>query len=330
MNRPIFTISLDFELHWGRFDKTAIKGNEAYYIQARKAVPAILKLFQEFEVEATWATVGMLFAENLQEWQKYSPVDKPTYKSSLFSPYDWLSNTAVQDIFIFAPDLIEKILSTNGQELGSHTYSHYYTLEKGQTEQQFRQDLQAAQRIAADKFGIRLSSLVFPRNQFNKRYMGISREEGFTTVRSNPADWYWKDTSQETLIKKIFRSGDVFFPLGQKSSFPLSALHWSEEMPLEIPASRFLRPHSGYPPLNGLKFSRLKEEMTRSAKRAEIYHLWWHPHNHGRRFDESLAYLRAVLRHFCSLRERYGMISCNMSHVEKLVKSSNVIPVNFK
>lgn len=329
MNRPILVVSLDFELHWGRFDKASIVGNESYYRQAREAVPQILRLFEEFEIEATWATVGMLFAANMEEWFQYRPADEPSYHNSRFSPYGWLGKNQVQDEFLFAPDLIEKILHAKGQELGSHTYSHYYTLEKGQTEQQFRQDLQAAQRIAADKFGIRLSSLVFPRNQFNKRYMGISREEGFTAVRSNPTDWYWNDTSQETLIKKIFRSGDVFFPLGQKSSFPFTALHWSKEMPLEIPASRFLRPHSDCPPLNGLKFSRLKEEMTRSAKRSEIYHLWWHPHNHGRRFDESLAYLRAVLRHFCSLRERDGMISCNMSHVEKL-KSTNVIPVNFK
>src|SRR5690606_10360118 len=109
---------------------------------------------------------------------------------------------------------------------------------------QFRQDLQAAQRIADDKFGIRLSSLVFPRNQFNRRYMGISREEGFTAVRSNPSDWYWKDTSRETLIKKVFRTADVFLPVGHPSSFSLSSLHWRENMPLEVPASRFLRPYS--------------------------------------------------------------------------------------
>ena len=69
MNRPIFTVSLDFELHWGRFDKSNIIGNEEYYIQTRRAIPEILKLFEEFEIEATWATIGMLFAENQKEWE---------------------------------------------------------------------------------------------------------------------------------------------------------------------------------------------------------------------------------------------------------------------
>src|SRR5690606_4001771 len=237
MNRPIFVVSLDFELHWGRFDKTSMVGNESYYRQAREAVPKILRLFEEFEIEATWATVGMLFAANREEWCHYRPADEPGYQNSRFSPYDWLANNRVQDEFLFAPDLIGKILGTKGQELGSHTYSHYYTLEKGQTEQQFRQDLRAAQRIAVEKFGIGLSSLVFPRNQFNRRYMGISREEGFTAVRSNPTDWYWNDTSRETLAKKVFRTADGFFPVGHPSGFPLSSLHWRDDMPLEIPAS---------------------------------------------------------------------------------------------
>src|SRR5690554_2695997 len=323
MNKPIFIISLDFELHWGRFDKAAIKGNESYYLQARKAVPEILRLFEEFDIEATWATVGMLFAENRKEWHQYLPEDQPTYHNKKFSPYDWLANNGVQDEFLFAPDLIDKILHTKGQEVGSHTFSHYYTLEQGQTEQQFRQDLQAAQRIAADKFGIRLSSLVFPRNQFNSRYMGISREAGFTAVRSNPSDWYWNDTSSETLTKKVFRTADVFFPVGHPSSFSWSALLWSEDMPLEIPASRFLRPYSDFELLNRVKAARLKKEMTRSAKKAEIYHLWWHPHNHGRRLEESLKFLRKVLEHFSQLRDKYGMMSCNMASVERLVKSKS-------
>lgn len=321
MNRPILVISLDFELHWGRFDKTSIAGNESYYRQARKAVPEILKLFEEFEIEATWATVGMLFASNKEEWEHYRPAGQPSYHDSRFSPYKWLAQNMVQEEFLFAPDLIEKILRTKGQELARHTYSHYYTLASGQTEQEFRQDLRAAQRIANEKFGARLSSLVFPRNQFNRRYMGISREEGFTSVRSNPVDWYWNDTSRETLVKKVFRTADIFFPVGHPSGFPLSSLNWLEGMPVEIPASRFLRPHSDFGTLNRMKAARLEAEMTRAARSAEIYHLWWHPHNHGRRLEESLKFLRDILECFRRLRNKYGMLSGNMATVEGLVKS---------
>src|SRR5690606_3897490 len=165
-NRPIFSISLDFELHWGRFDKVALPDWENYYLRTRMAIPKILQLFDTFGVEATWATVGMLFANSLKEWLEYAPISKPSYKDNVFSPYHWLlDNPLAAETCLFAPDLIQQILHTPGQELGSHTFSHYYTLAKGQTEGQFRDDLIAAQRIASEKFGVQLTSLVFPRNQ---------------------------------------------------------------------------------------------------------------------------------------------------------------------
>src|SRR5690606_9244993 len=130
---------------------------------------------------------------------------KPSYLQQKFSPYDWVMHKSVPESYLFAPDLIQLILQTPGQELGSHTFSHYYTLADGQTEAQFRQDLQAAQKIAMEKYGVKLTSLVFPRNQLNLIYLGICWEEGFTAIRSNPVDWYWKDTSQDWLLKKVFR-----------------------------------------------------------------------------------------------------------------------------
>ena len=154
--------------------------------------------------------------------------------------------------------------------------------------------------------------------------MGISREEGFTAVRSNPTDWYWNDTSRESLAKKVFRTADIFFPVGHPSGYPLSGLNWLEDLPVEIPASRFLRPYSDFELLNRMKAARLKGEMTRSAKEAEIYHLWWHPHNHGRKLEESLAFLRVILEHFSQLRDKYGMLSCSMATVERLVKTSKL------
>ncbi|MEX2591324.1 MAG: polysaccharide deacetylase family protein [Anditalea sp.] len=166
INTPVFTISLDFELHWGRFDKAKTQGNEKYYLQTKEVIPKILRLFEEFQIEATWATVGMLFAGDLQEWEKYAPVEKPSYVQQNLSAYQWLKRNPAQEAFLFAPELIEKILLTRGQELGSHTFSHYYTLADGQTGNQFRQDLQAAQRIARDKFGVNLCALIIKLNDF--------------------------------------------------------------------------------------------------------------------------------------------------------------------
>ena len=322
MNPPVFIISLDFELHWGRFDKTPMEGNEQYYLQTRQAIPKILQLFEEFNMEATWATVGMLFAKDLQEWEQFSPVDKPSYSQQKFSAYHWLKRNHVGEEFLFAPDLIKTILNTKGQELGSHTFSHYYTLADGQTPNQFRQDLQAVQQVAKEKLGVVLSSLVFPRNQFNQIYMKICREEGFTTIRSNPSDWYWKDTSQESLIKKIFRTGDTMVPLGKTSSYPLSEIQVGDDFPLMLPASRFFRPyHSRLTLLNRLKMKRILHEMTYAAQKGEVYHLWWHPHNFGRNPQKSLEELKEILKHYGKLRSQYGMLSRNMNNTSKMIHS---------
>ena len=47
-----------------------------------------------------------------------------------------------------AGSLVELIARSAGQEVGSHTFSHYYCLEAGQNGETFRSDLAAAQAIA--------------------------------------------------------------------------------------------------------------------------------------------------------------------------------------
>jgi hypothetical protein len=59
-------ISLDFELLWGVRDLYPADGGtyRANLLGARTAIPKLLQLFEEFEIAATWATVGMLFANS--------------------------------------------------------------------------------------------------------------------------------------------------------------------------------------------------------------------------------------------------------------------------
>ena len=314
MHTSYFVVSLDFELHWGRFDKVPLAGNERYYLQTREAVPRLCDEFASHGIAATWAAVGMLFAESREELDAYAPTEKPAYYNKQFSAYHWLDGKNIDKRMIFAPDLIAEVLRTPGQEIGSHTFAHYYTREPGHCAATFRADLQAAKRIAADKFGIKLESLVFPRNQYDAEAIAVAGEEGFRSVRSNPEDWYWKNPHEEQLIKKVFRTGDTVFPLGKKTSYASSiARHASSDTPFCVPASRFFRPYQNVLPLlNRWKIDRIKQEMTRAARHGEIYHLWWHPHNHGHHFEESFAELRIILDHYRYLHDTMGMVSVGM------------------
>ena len=58
-------ISLDFELYWGVTDLFAPNGPyDVHVLGAYQVVPGLLRLFQEFGISATWATVGMVFANS--------------------------------------------------------------------------------------------------------------------------------------------------------------------------------------------------------------------------------------------------------------------------
>ncbi|PVY43020.1 polysaccharide deacetylase family protein [Pontibacter virosus] len=314
-NIPVFTISLDFELYWGIFDKVPLSERKQYFQNTRRVIPEMLAIFEQQQVQVTWATVGMLFAKDWTDWTTAIPALRPSYHNDHLSAYrlkEEFGRDCSLNNFFFAPELVEQIKQTIYQEMATHTFAHYYCQEAGQTLDQFRQDLQAAQGIAARQ-GMRLESLVFPRNQYNEQYLSVCREEGIKTVRSNPSDWFWKQTVEDKLSKRIFRTGDAYLPLGKRTSFPLSSLKLKEGLPLAIPASRFLRPVNGKRDiLNKLRLQRILSEMTVAAKRKECYHLWWHPHNFGSFPERSMADLRIIIEHYKKLQEQYGMQSMSM------------------
>jgi hypothetical protein len=307
-------ISLDFELHWGRFDKIPLSGALDYYRGAREAIPRMLAFFDHYGIHATWATVGSLMAENEEEWRHYAPIHLPAYQHSRYSAYHWFdSQDKIYEEALFAPDLVKEVMACPHQEIGSHTFSHYYTCEMGQNIEQFRADLLAAKKIAKDKFGVNLESLVFPRNQVDFSSLQVVSEEGFKTARTNPNDWYWRNTHRENIIKRLFRTGDTLVALGEKTSYTLPQKNGSGLMAL--PASRLLRPYRKTSLFNQKRITRIKEEMERTAQLGEVYHLWWHPHNFGHHPDENLHFLESILLHFKRLEGEYGMVSRGMGEM---------------
>jgi peptidoglycan/xylan/chitin deacetylase (PgdA/CDA1 family) len=313
MKNGTLVISLDFELVWGLFDHIEIKEKITYFNSTLEAIPKILSLFEKNNIHATWATVGMLFNENWDEWHFNIPEVIPTYDRKELDAYEYgkKHQKLGLDQFFFAPHLIKNIQSIKGQEIGTHTYSHYYCLENGQTKAQFESDINQAIKVA-QKLKVELKSLVFPRNQFNEEYLQMCDQKGIETVRSNPNFWYWDTTQKETISVKLVRSGDAYLPLGAKS-------YLSESMVtakvLCQPASRFLRPQHSIALLNNLRLNRIKSEMIQAAKKGEIYHLWWHPHNFGVDVINSIKTLQSIVETFKFCSETFGMQSLTMKEL---------------
>lgn len=310
-----FVISLDFELHWGVRDHLRVDQYRDNLLGVREAIPAMLDLFKRYETHATWATVGMLFAENKRQLLEAIPERKPRYDDASLSPYDAIEREVGEDEsadpFHFAPSLIRQIAATPHQELGTHTFSHYYCLENGQTAEDFEADLRAAIAISA-QYQDACRSIVFPRNQLNPAYLPVLARCGLRAMRGNSPHWAYaaRPHAGESPARRAARLLDTYLPLVSSQR----AITRAPEGPADVPASTFFRPFSGkLRRAEPLRLARIEGAMTRAARAGALFHLWWHPHNFGVNLRENLAQLDHVLAHARDLRRCYGFESLTMA-----------------
>ncbi|OON65914.1 polysaccharide deacetylase family protein [Hymenobacter sp. CRA2] len=313
-----FVISLDFEINWGVRDQQTLEQYGANLLGVRRAIPAMLEVFQEFGLRVTWATVGLLFFDNKRDMLAHLPSVRPEYADPNLSPYlvmDQVGENEAQDQYHFGKSLIERIRRTPGQEMATHTFCHYYCLERGQTAEAFRHDLQAAVTVAREQ-GMEMRSLVFPRNQYNPAYAGICEELGITSYRGNEHSWIYKERNEEqqTLYKRGARLLDAYVNLSGHNCHSLADI--ARSFPYNIPASRFLRPWSGrFAALERLRLRRILSGMTHAAQHGLVFHLWWHPHNFGVNVEQNIAVLRRIAEHYRHLQATYGMESQSMGDI---------------
>ena len=207
-------VSLDFELFWGMLDVCPLEKYQDHVLGGRKAIPGLLALFQKYGIHATWATVGYLFAGSAQEAATFFPEEglRPTYDDPALNSYAEFSKIGETEApCFFAPSLIDLVAGTPGQEIGSHTFSHYYCKEKGQTAAQFAADMTAAKAIAA-KHGHTLTSAVLPRNQCDPAYIRVLRDLGFTAYRGMENNWI-ENKVHVRFPLRILRLTDTYFPI---------------------------------------------------------------------------------------------------------------------
>lgn len=315
-------VSLDFELAWGVHDSIDKDGGyRANLVGAREAVPRILELFARYDVAATWATVGALFAESREEFEAYRPTLRPSYADPRRDAYRIvLGNSERDDPLHFAWSLVQQVAAAPRQELGSHTFSHYYCLEPGQTVEQFRADLDAAIAIAAVK-GVQLRSLVLPRHQVRPDYLPAMAQAGLSVHRGNEPSVLGRPRARrhEALWVRAARLTDSYLPLTGANSVPWEATAPDRHGLVDVRESHFLRPLSmRLRALEPLRSARIFGAMRHAAKTGRIFHLWWHPHNFGRHMEANLARLATILDAYARLRDEKGFASYAMADVARI------------
>lgn len=311
-------LSLDFELLYGMNDRSKWSRWKRNATGAREAIPQILALFQKKGIHATWGVVGMLYAKDYKMWQTCQPTRIPQYREERFSNYlqAQVGKNEEEDPLHFAPTLIQKIAATPGQEIGSHTFSHYYCMEEGQTAEDFRADAKAAVEIHRKCLETPMESFIFPKNQFQEEYLAILSENGIKAVRGNETGYLYRPSgSGESLIKRGLRLLDSYVNISGYHCYQIENLQKTAGV-LNIPSSRFLRPYSEkLRILEGWKLRRIKGQMRHAAKKGEIFHLWWHPHNFGSHRMENMENLNKLIDYYEELSQKYGMESYSMGEL---------------
>ncbi|HLR53349.1 MAG TPA: polysaccharide deacetylase family protein [Pseudogracilibacillus sp.] len=320
-NNGYFIISLDFELYWGVHDVFRKESYADVLYNTRKIIPSLLQIFTEYQIHATWAIVGMLNVKNKNELYKRMPTKLPAYRNQKLSSYNHITqvDTLLQEDLYFAPELVRAIQQTGGQEIGSHTFSHYYCLEDGQTEEDFLTDAllfnQVMEPVTTD-----IHSIVFPRNQVSLPYLSICSQVGMKAYRGNEPGWIYqmKGNDRKHIIKRGLRLLDMYVNLFGHQSYQIT----DGKGLLNIRGSRQLKPAAKrLRSLEKRRLNRILSSMTYAAKNKRIYHLWWHPHNFGDNPERNFDFLRKILIHYKYLNKYYGFESNSMGEIAKKILS---------
>lgn len=307
MNHGKFVISLDFEMFWGVDDTRSIAGYGRNVLGEWDAVPRMLARFRAHGIQATWATVGAIMCRDYREWRTRRPIKTPPAGAP--APCADLEDALVKQHpkLFFARPLVERILETDGQELATHTYSHFYCKDKNATPAAFVEDLARAGNLAAE-MGAGFRSIVFPRNQIRPEFLAVLPAAGIRVYRGNSPHWLYRngDAVPGGMAGRIMRFADAFVPLSGSSCRRAK----TDGTLVNVPASAFLYAWSALAePLIALRLHRIKQGMTEAARTGALFHLWWHPHNFGINLGANLAMLEEILLHYRELADTFGMKS---------------------
>ena len=291
------------------------------FLNVSTVVPCLLELFDKYEIHATWATVGGIMAAGKKEWLRYAPETQPLYHNEQQCAYrltDAIDTAAYPAEIFFRKELVSQIHDTPHQEIGSHTFSHFYCNEIGATQEAFSADLDAFEKIAADSGFPPASSAVFPKNQINKEYLPILEAHGYKTYRGFEDNWIHNKIKSNQVVRAL-RLLNNYLPLTGSDAFTVGE---PEHGVYNIKASRFFRPHSrGLSFLDPLKLRRIKGQMRQAARQNKIYHLWWHPHNFGLDLDANLRELETLFIYYKKLNGQYNFQSATMSEAANAAAS---------
>jgi len=308
----VFLLSLDFEALWGAIGGLNKNEFNSFYNHVKddeKIVNTLLEVFAEYNIHATWATVGAMLCNNKEEALQYvrNDIYYPKWDISI---KQFISNIQEPSLF-FMPNLVRTVASVQGQEIGSHTFSHYYGNELGVSDDLLKQEIESSKLIFS-KEGYSIKSLIMPRNQVENLNTDILTQNGIIAVRGR------NHSPKRGALGRVINFLDSYLPIFQCTY----ALPVCPGMGIvDLKASLFFRSFfKKLRVLEGLKLWRIKTAMTQAAKKGECFHLWFHPHNLGNNLEYNITTLKKIFKHYHNLSIKYGLQSLTMAECIDYIK----------
>jgi peptidoglycan/xylan/chitin deacetylase (PgdA/CDA1 family) len=286
LNRGIFTISLDFELLWGRLDKSNWKDYAPLSSTVRKETAAkLLEVFNEYRIGASWCTVGRLFLDREEVLGNRTPgADRlPALPR------------AEAEAVLHGRDLVRLIQNCpTPQEIGSHTFSHinFATCTRERADAEL-----AACVNAARNMGITLRSFVFPRNRVG--HLDLLPKYGFNVFRGPDPVWYEADP-----VRNWRHRAGHLAAVATAAEPPVVLPEWNTNGLWDIKGSMLYTPSYGFRrhlPV-GLRVARAQKGLARATSEQKIFHLWFHPSDVVVRQQEMIDGLRRIFDQAARLR----------------------------
>lgn len=296
LDQGAFVFSLDFELAWGTRGRPSATTVGPYLDGTRRAIDQLLKLFEKYEISATWVMVGAL------------AMGGPT-------KHPLLSHARYDDIPVgdsqthpswYAEDILANIRSIQpAQEIGCHTLTHMYVNESEESRQQFDWELGEFVKLFETLKLPRPRSFIFPKHYMY--HFDLLVKHGFRCYRGPESGWFEK-------MPYAPLRGALRLMNSRLRRPPVVGLPRHRNGLIEIPSSHFYSPFQSVGKYVTLRdrVAQAKAGLNRAASTKSVYHLWTHPFNLGQRTDELMSGLEETFIEFARLRDNGQIASQTM------------------
>lgn len=301
--RGAFLLSLDTELAWGGVYNGSWRRRTHLFQGTRSAIGELLALLERYDIHATWAVVGHLFLDTCSKAgaEKHPEILRP---ASRRGDSDWFQDdpsTGWKEApFWYAPDIVTRVLACRAtQEVGCHGFSHMIAGDPGFTRECMESELDAA-HTAANRWGVKLESFVFPRNSV--AHLDALRSRGYIAFRGVAHEWTHRLPSG---LSRLGHVAQAFAPVPPPTATPrfVDGL-W------DIPGTYLYVGREGWGrhlPIS-LRVSKARQGLRLAIDRKAVFHMWFHPFNLASDPEGLLKGLDLIFQEVASLRER-GLLS---------------------